>query len=69
MALDLSLKGLAISRYGSIRTLSTKLGWSYSKTYRIVNGLRLPDTTEVKKLSEALGIANPDDIAVVFSLL
>lgn len=50
----INLKGIVISKFGSISAFSKEIGWCYSKTNRIVNGRQLPDASEIKDMARAL---------------
>lgn len=63
-----TLRGLAVDRYGSTAELSRVLGWSYSRTNRIVNGAQEPTASEMRELVKALELEDTDDIVSVFSL-
>ena len=66
---DFTLKELTRAKYSSLVELSMELGWSYSKTHRIVNGVQEPTRDEIRDLAEALGISSAHDLVSVFSLL
>ena len=65
----MTLLGLVRSRYRSIGDLARNVGWSYSKTRRIVVGERSPDLNEVRILAAELGLQTAEKVAQVFSIL
>lgn len=62
----INLKGIVISKFGSISAFSKEIGWCYSKTNRIVNGRQLPDASEIKDMARALNIDDPALVSSVF---
>lgn len=62
------LRGLVVSEFGSIRKLAEALGWSYSKAYRIVQGVQEPGATDINALTDALPSMSADEIVSVFLL-
>ena len=64
-----TLKELARAKYSSLQTLADALKWSYSKTYRVVNGAQKPNNDEIRALATALDITSAADLVSVFSLL
>ena len=68
MVAELTLRGLVRAKYNSVQAFADDLGWSYSKTYRIVNGVQLPDLEEIRLLCKVLGLTDMSDIGQVFSL-
>lgn len=66
MEMEFSLQGLVRARFRSVRELAGKLGWSYSKTYRIVTGRQIPNIIEVWKMAAELKLENAAEIESVF---
>lgn len=66
MKQNMSLHGLVRASYRSVADLAEKLGWSYSKTYRIVTGRQIPNIIEVWALADALDLQTTEEIKAVF---
>ena len=62
------LRGLIASQFGSIRKFANFLGWSYSKTYRIVNRISQPDASDIGEMADALHLHDGDMIVGTFIL-
>ncbi len=62
----ITLKGVALSKYGSVSKFSRNLGWSRNKASRILNKLQEPTLEEIVQLSECLGISEPDTFMDIF---
>lgn len=62
----MSLKGIVVSKFGSISAFSKEIGWCYSKTNRIVNGKQLPDASEIKDMARVLNIDDPSLVSSIF---
>ena len=62
----INLRGLIVSKFGSISKFSDYIGWCYSKSNRIVNGKQDPDAKDIKKMVEALEINDPRIITKIF---
>lgn len=63
---NITLKGLAISKYNSIGNFAKALGWSRNKTMRIVNGIQEPHPSEIVEITEALGITTQSLFMQIF---
>lgn len=61
-----NLKGIVVSKFGSISAFSKEIGWCYSKTNRIVNGKQLPDASEIKDMAQVLNIDDPSLVSSIF---
>lgn len=61
-----SLQGLVRAKFKSVKKLSDYLGWSYTKTYRIVTERQLPNVVEVWDLADALGLETAQEIKEIF---
>ena len=66
MEVKWKLHALVRANYRSITELAMKLGWSYSRTYRIVTGRQIPNVIEVWALADALGLETVKEIKGVF---
>lgn len=62
------LRGLVVARFGSIREFSKTLGWSYAKTYRIVQMTQQPEASDICLMADALNISDGDSIMSIFIL-
>ena len=63
---QLSLQQLIRLNYRSLSEFNRKLGWNYSKTYRIVTGRQDPTVIEAWDLGKALGVEEAGDIWPLF---
>lgn len=62
------LLGLIVSKFGSITKLAEELGWSYSKTYRIVSGAQEPGASEIATLTDIWPDLSREEILEIFIL-
>ena len=66
MNVKMDLQTLVRINFRSMKELSRILGWSYSKTYRIVTGHQLPDVLEAWNLAQVLGMETAQEMWDVF---
>lgn len=66
MEKEMTLRGLIVSKFGSILEFSKELGWSYSKTYRATKNVGKLSIEDAKTLGNALGATSGEDIAALF---
>lgn len=52
----ISLYGVAMTRFGSIQSFATAIGWSRNKAMRILKGIQEPDALEICAMTEALEV-------------
>ena len=62
------LLGTALGRFRSVAKLAEALGWSYSKTNRIVRGMREPTSSEIRALAQVMELSDAESITSIFSL-
>lgn len=62
----INLKGLVISKYGSIAAFAKEMGWCNSKASRVIRGVQNPDSEEIKEMVTRLGITDPCLVISVF---
>ena len=62
------LKELVRCRWGSVAALAQEVGWSLSKTRRLVCGAQEPTPKEMRQLAEALALESAEEIAAAFHL-
>ena len=62
------LLGLIVSKFGSITKLAEALGWSYSKTYRIVTGVQEPGASEIAAMTDIWPSLSREEILELFIL-
>jgi len=62
------LKELTKTRVGSVASLAKEIGWSNSKTRRMISGKQEPTLGEMRELAIALGLETAEEIAAVFHL-
>lgn len=64
--MQVTLKGLVISKYGNAGKFGEALGWSGRKARDIVSGRQMPDAREIEQMAEALNIVIPSDLKAIF---
>jgi hypothetical protein len=62
------LRGLVMAKYHSAADFSRSIKWSVTKTYRILNGQQLPDSSDIREICQALELTDPERIITLFSL-
>lgn len=62
------LRGYVAARFKSVNQFAIALGWSYSKTMRIVNGAQQANASDIKQMVGALGLTDPGEIVSLFIL-
>lgn len=62
----ITLKGLAISKFGSIQKFADALGWNRNRALRIVNGVQSPTDVDIEQMAKALEISTPDTFMQIF---
>lgn len=65
MKQDTMLHKMVRANFRSVRELADRLGWGYSKTYRIVTGAQVPSVVEAWSLAGALELENLQQIQEV----
>lgn len=66
MKYKMELQKLVRINFESVAALSKSLGWSYSKTYRIVTGRQIPNVLEAWTLAQALGLETAQEMWDIF---
>lgn len=66
MEKEMTLRGLIVSKFGSILEFSKALGWSYAKTYRATKNVGKLTVDDARVLGQALGATSGEDIAALF---
>ncbi len=62
------LKELVKERWGSVSNLANEVGWSQSKTRRVVCEEQEPTLMEMRQLAKALGLESAEQITAAFHL-
>ena len=65
---EVDLRGTVLSKYRNIKDFAEDIGWAYGKTYRILVGKQLPDTSDIRSICQTLGLDDPESIVRLFSL-
>lgn len=66
----MTLKGRAVGMFGSVSNFADKLGWSYSRTYRLLTGRQNMTLPEFAEIISALNITDAEEVKrLVFFLL
>ena len=68
MAGECCLRELVKERCGSVSNLANEVGWSQSKTRRVVCGEQEPTLMEMRQLAKALGLESAEQITAAFHL-
>ena len=63
---NITLKGLAISTYGTTQKFADAMGWSYRKAAYILNGRQEPTASDIELMAEKMEIEVPDIFRQVF---
>lgn len=61
-----TLRGLVISTYGTIKKFADAMGWSYRKAAYIVGGRQEATASDIEKMADGLGIEVPELFKQVF---
>ena len=64
--MEITLKGLVISKYGSAGKFAQALGWSGRKGRDIVSGRQHPTAKDMEEMADVLGIQSPEAFCAVF---
>lgn len=64
--MQITLKGLVISKYGSAGKLADAIGWSGRKARDIVSGRQTPTARDMEVLADALDIRTAEMFCAVF---
>lgn len=62
------LRGAVLAKFRSLAEFSATIGWSSSKTSRIINGKQPPNSTDIREFCQTVGLDDPDSIIRLFSL-
>lgn len=62
----LTLKGLAISTYGTTQKFADAMGWSYRKASYILSGRQEPTASDIEVMAEKMDVDVPDDFRQIF---
>lgn len=60
------MKGLVVSKYGSISKFAKAMGWSYRRTNYIINERQEPTVSEAVRMAEAFGVKLPEAFRCIF---
>ena len=64
--MEITLKGLVVSKYGSAGKFAEALGWSGRKGRDIVSGRQHPTARDMERMADALDIQSPEAFCAVF---
>lgn len=62
----ITLRGLVISNFGSIKKFAEAMGWSYRKAAYIIGGRQEATASDIEKMADTLEIDVPDIFRQVF---
>lgn len=65
-ASGITLRGVVVSKYGSMSAFARRLNWSGRKTRSIVSGEQVPNAREIEEMAEALDITIPEELKAIF---
>ena len=63
---QITLKGVVISKYGSVGKFGIALGWSPRKARDIVSGRQVPNARDIEQMAAVLNITIPSDLRTLF---
>ena len=63
---QLTLKGVVISRFGTVGKFGTALGWSQRKARDIVSGRQIPNARDIEQMAEVLQVTIPSELKALF---
>jgi plasmid maintenance system antidote protein VapI len=63
---EMTLRGLILSRYRSIRAFANDIGWSPQKAARIISGTQTANIEQVVEMSKKLGIDTSEKLVQYF---
>ena len=64
----ITLRGLVVAKFGSIKKFADYLNWSYARTYRLVHMTQQPESSDICAMADALQLTDGDTIVKVFIL-
>lgn len=64
--MQITLKGLIVSKFGSAQAFGDAVGWSGRKARDIVSGRQKPNNEEMLVISKAIGIDSPEMFCQIF---
>lgn len=64
--MQITLKGLVISKYGSAAKFAEAIGWSGRKARDIVSGRQMPTAYDMEVMADVLDIRTADMFCAVF---
>lgn len=62
----MNLRGIVVSKYGTVAKFAQAIGWCGSKAGRIVRGEQEPNVSEIKDMVRILGLADPETVCSIF---
>ena len=65
----LTLKGIALSKYGSCTRFANEMGWNRSKASRILNGKQSPNMQDIKQLTDKMEIPKDAIVPIFFGTM
>lgn len=63
---NMTLRGVIISKYGSLDSFAKDVGWSHRKVSYIVNGKQDPTASEIELMADKLEVEVPDLFRQIF---
>ena len=64
--MEMTLRGVVVSKFGSVSKMAKALHWSNGKARRIVRGDQLPNANDIEDMAAALEIESADEFVRVF---
>lgn len=64
--MEINLKGLVASKYGSAAKFAKEIGWSETKTRDIVSKRRVPTAKDMEKMAVALNLNTAETFCSIF---
>ncbi len=64
--MEMTLRGVVVSKFGSVSKMAKALHWSNGKARRIVRGEQLPNANDIEDMAAVLEIENAVEFVRVF---
>ena len=64
--MEISLKGVVVSKYGSVSKLAREISWSERKARDIINGRQQPTAKEMEQMAAALDVTTASEFMRLF---
>lgn len=62
----ITLKGVVLSKYGSVQKFAQAIGWNRNKAIRILNGIQRITAKDIDEIASILDISSSDTFMQLF---